>query len=42
VEKMDTCPIVELGVLGAHMKKKRRKKKMIAHGPSNKQYASKG
>ena len=45
---MDTCPIVELGVLGAHLKKKRkkreiekRKKKMIAHGPSNKKYASK-
>jgi len=45
VEKMDTCPIVELGVLGAHLKKNRetekRKKKMIAHGPSNKHYASK-
>jgi len=48
VEKMDTCPIVELGVLGAHLKKEKkerdtekRKKKMIAHGPSNKQYASK-
>ena len=40
VKKMDTCPIVELGVLGAHLKKKERKK-MIAHGPSNKQYASK-
>ena len=29
-KKMDTCPIVELGVLGAHLKKKRereRKKK---------------
>ena len=46
---MDTCPIVELGVLAAHLKKKKkkeretekRKKKMIAHGPSNKQYASK-
>ena len=22
-KKMDTCPIVELGVLGAHLKKKR-------------------
>ena len=49
-EKMDTCPIVELGVLGAHLKKKKKKKresekkrnkKMIAHGPSNKHYASK-
>jgi len=47
-EKMDTCPIVELGVLGAHMKKKKkreilkkRNKKMIAHGPFHKQYASK-
>jgi len=41
---MDTCPIVELGVLSAHLKKeekKRETKKMIAHGPSNKQYASK-
>jgi len=46
---MDTCPIVELGVLGTHLEKKKkkeretekRKKKMIAHGPSNKQYASK-
>jgi len=27
VEKMDTCPIVELGVLGAHFKKKKKKKK---------------
>jgi len=25
VEKMDTCPIVELGVLGAHLKKNKRK-----------------
>ena len=43
---MDMCPTVELGVLGAHLKKKKEKKererkKMIAHGPSNKQYASK-
>jgi len=45
---MDTCPIVELGVHGAHLKKekkreklKKERKKMIAHGPSNKQYASK-
>ena len=48
---MDTCLIIELGVLGAHLKKnkkrkkrerlKKRKKKMIAHGPCNKQYASK-
>ena len=45
---MDTCPIVELGVLGAYLKKKeeretekKERKKMIAHGPSNKQYASK-
>ena len=42
--KMDMCPTVELGVLVAHLKKKRnwkKMKKMIAHGPSNKQYASK-
>ena len=26
-KKMDTCPIVELEVLGAHLKKKRRKKR---------------
>jgi len=46
---MDTCPIVEFEVLGAHLKKKEKKererlnkrKKMRAHGPSNKQYASK-
>ena len=25
-KKMDMCPIVELGVLGAHLKKRRRKK----------------
>ena len=25
-KKMDTCPIVELGVLGAHLKKKREEK----------------
>jgi len=37
-KKMNTCPTVELGVLGAHLKKRN---KMIAHGPSNKQYASK-
>jgi len=24
---MDTCPIVELGVLGAHLKKKKEKKR---------------
>jgi len=41
-KKMDMCPTVELGVLAAHLKKKRKRKKMmIAHGPSNKQYASK-
>ena len=37
---MDTCLIVELGVLGAHLKKE-EEEKMIAYGPSNKQYASK-
>jgi len=26
VEKMDMCAIVELGVLGAHLKKKREKR----------------
>ena len=50
-KKMDTCLIVELWVLGAHLKKikrkkkrermKKRKEKMIAHDPSNKQYACK-
>jgi len=40
VEKMDKCPAVELGV-PSYPPKKREKKKMIAHGPSNKQYASK-
>ena len=41
-EKMDKCPAVELGVPRYPLKKKREKrKKMIAHGPSNKQYASK-
>ena len=41
-EKMDKCPAVELGVPRYPLKKKEReKKKMIAHGPSNKQYASK-
>mgnify|MGYP006965716891 FL=1 len=34
-EKMDKCPAVELGVPRYPLKK------MIAHGPSNKQYASK-
>ena len=39
---------VELGVLGAHFRKRekkerdwKKKEKKIAHGPSNKQYASK-
>ena len=36
---MDKYPAVELGYLGIHLNKK--KKKMIAHGLSNKQYASK-
>ena len=42
-EKMDKCPAVELGVprYPPEKKRKERKKKMIAHGPSNKQYASK-
>ena len=40
-EKMDKCPAVELGVPRYPLKKKRKEKKMIAHGPSNKQYASK-
>ena len=41
-EKMDKCPVVELGVPRyPPEKKKKREKKMIAHGPSNKQYASK-
>jgi len=26
VEKMDMCPIVELGVLGAHLKKRGKKR----------------
>jgi len=42
VEKMDKCPTVELGVPRYPPKKREEKrKKMIAHGPSNKQYASK-
>ena len=40
-EKMDKCPAVDLGVPRYPLKKKREEKKMIAHGPSNKQYASK-
>ena len=36
-EKMDKCPAVELGVPRYPLKKKKK----IAHGPSNKQYASK-
>jgi len=45
-EKMDKCPAVELGVPRYPLEKKREEKKkkrekMIAHGPSNKQYASK-
>ena len=39
-EKMNKRPVVELGVPRYPLKKK-KKKKMIAHGPSNKQYASK-
>jgi len=39
-EKMDKCPEVELGV-PRYPPGKKREKKMIAHGPSNKQYASK-
>jgi len=45
---MDKCPAVELGVPQYPPKEKKfmrwlkyDKKKMIAHGPSNKQYASK-
>ena len=41
VEKMDKCPALELGVPRYPLNKKKRKKKMIAHGPSNKQYACK-
>ena len=47
VEKMDTSPIVELGVLGAHLKKEKKRERLKkerkndSHGPSNKQYASK-
>jgi len=37
-EKMDKCPAVELGVPRYPPEKR---EKMIAHGPSNKQYASK-
>ena len=40
-EKMDMCPAVELGVPRYPPEKKEKRKKMIAHGPSNKQYASK-
>ena len=42
-KKMDKCPAVELGVPRYPLKKERERtrKKMIAHGPSNKQYASK-
>ena len=42
-KKMDKCPAVELGVPRYPLKKreKKRKKWMIAHGPSNKQHASK-
>ena len=41
-EKMDKCPAVELVVPRyPSEKKEKKKKKMIAHGPSNKQYASK-
>ena len=39
-EKMDKCPAVELGV-PRYPLKKRERKKIITHGPSNKQYASK-
>jgi len=38
-KKMDKYPLVELGVPRYPPEKK--EKKMIAHGPSNKQYASK-
>ena len=37
---MDECTAVELGV-PRYPLKKNKKKKMITHGPSNKQYASK-
>jgi len=41
-KKMDKCPAVELGVPRCPTEKKREKrKKMIAHGPSNRQYSSK-
>ena len=40
-EKMDKCPAVELEIPRYPLKKRERKKKMIAHGSSNKQYASK-
>jgi len=41
-EKMVKCSAVELGVPRYPPEKEReRKKKMIVHGPSNKQYASK-
>jgi len=46
-EKMDKCPAVELEVPRYPREKMRydknmiKKEKMIAHGPSNKQYASK-
>jgi len=39
-EKMDKCPAVELGV-PRYPPEKKREKKMIDHGPSNKQYATK-
>ena len=38
-KKMDKCPAVELGVPWYPPEKKENK--MIAHGPFNKQYASK-
>jgi len=41
-KKMGKCPAVELGVPRyPPEKKKKKRKKMIAYGPSNKQYASK-
>ena len=47
-QKMDKCPAVEVGVPRYPLKKRererereKRKNKMIAHGSSNKQYASK-
>jgi len=41
-KKIDKCPAVELEVPRyPPEKKEKREKKMIAHGPSNKQYASK-